>query len=143
MTRPPTVLFRLVLGLTLSWGATGCGGSGDRPELGKVSGTVKMDGKPLSGVIVVFKPDAGRAATGIADAAGKYQLTYLHGVNGAKVGPSTVSFEWPLGTSGPAIPEKYAAKSELKVEVKMGSNTLDFNLEPAKPGEAVSPPQAD
>jgi len=102
-----------------------------------------MDGKPMSGVIVVFKPDVGRPATGIADAAGKYQLTYSHGVNGSKTGQNTVSFEWPIGTSGPAIPEKYGAKSELKVEVKVGSNTLDFNLEPAKPGEAVSPPQAD
>jgi hypothetical protein len=49
----------------------------------------------------------------------------------------------PNSIGGPAIPEKYGAKSELKVEVKVGSNTLDFNLEPAKPGEAVSPPQAD
>src|SRR5262245_49070668 len=47
----------------------GCSG-GDRPELGYVSGTVTMDGEPLVGVIVTFKPEQGRPAVDVTDADG-------------------------------------------------------------------------
>lgn len=118
----------------------GCGGSGDRPELGEVSGTVTLDGAPLAGVIIVFKPDVGRAAVGETDEKGYYELEYLDGVPGCKIGPNTVSFEWPLGAAGKALPAKYmAGRSELKKDVQSGDNQIDFALESAKPGEAAAP----
>ena len=106
---------------------SGCS-NGDRPPLGQVSGTVTLDGEPLYGVIVMFKPDEGRPATGVTDAEGKYQLVYRYGVNGAKIGPNTISFAYPTGESGAPIPEKYAGKTTLKEEVKSGSNTFNFAL---------------
>lgn len=119
-----------VFGAVLFLMSSGCGGASDQPELGDVSGTVTIDGQPLAGCIIVFKPDIGRASTGLTDAEGKYSdLEYLYGVPGAKIGPQTVSFEYEIGASGPPIPAKYASKSELKVDVKAGSNTFDFALE--------------
>lgn len=108
----------------------GCGDGGDRPPLGKVTGTVTVNGEPLEGVLVSFKPEVGRAAFGLTDANGSYRLQYVQGVYGAKVGPSTVSFSWPTGASGSvAIPEKYGSKSTLTEEVSSGSNKFDFDLE--------------
>ena len=108
----------------------GCGDQGDRPPLGKVTGHVTVNGEPLAGVIISFKPEVGRAAAGLTDANGFYRLQYVQGVNGAKVGTSTVSFSWPTGSSGSvAIPEKYGSKSTLSEEVTSGSNTFDFDLE--------------
>lgn len=109
-------------------GLVGCGSS-DRPELGDVSGTVTLDGTPLSGVIILFKPDEGRPASAVTDEDGYYELAYRHGVEGTKVGPNTISFEWPLEQAGRPIPGKYtASKSELKETVEPGSNTFDFQL---------------
>jgi hypothetical protein len=112
----------------------GCSGSG--VPLGKVSGKVTLDGQPLAGVIINFKPEEGRAATGTTDGEGNYTLEYSYDEMGAKVGPNTVMFEWPLeagevGDSAPRrpIPAKYTGlKSELKVEVQKGKNSFDFDL---------------
>ena len=109
--------------------ALGCGDS-DRPELGTVTGNVTMGGKPLSGVIIVFKPEVGRPATATTDEAGHYELTYSYGVEGSKVGPNTISFEWPLGEAGAPIPAKYApGRSSLTKEVQPGDNVFDFDLD--------------
>lgn len=106
-----------------------------------MTGTVTMDGKPLSGVIVVFKPDVGRAGSGTTDANGKYELIYRYGVKGTKVGMNTISFEWPTGYTGggPAIPARYGTHTELREEVSPGMNPIDFELD-SDPGAAPQPP---
>jgi hypothetical protein len=108
---------------------TGCG-RGDRPPLGYVTGRVTIDGEPLVGVIVTFLPESGRPAVATTDADGRYELEYLGGVKGAKIGPTTVAFMPPTGgsTSHP-IPDKYQNKSEFQVEVQRGKNVFDFDLE--------------
>lgn len=107
----------------------GCGGVSDQPELGYVSGKVTLDGEPLAGVIISFQPDTGRAASDETDAEGHYDLEYRYKVPGCKVGPNTVSFAWPTGfEGGRPIPEKYAGRSELKVDVAAGSNEFDWDL---------------
>lgn len=118
--------FVLFLGLAL----VGCGSGDDTPPLGDVSGTITLDGQPLEGVIVVYKPDVGRAATGTTDAEGKYSLEFSYGVSGCKTGPCSVFLEWPLGsTKAKTLSPRYTTKSELKADVKEGSNTLDFALQ--------------
>lgn len=107
----------------------GCGG-GDMPDLGDVSGQVTLDGQPLEGVIILFKPEIGRVATATTDAEGKYELEYLYEVPGCKVGPNKVSFEWPLGaTNAKKLSARYTTNSELTADVKPGANTFDFALE--------------
>lgn len=124
--------------------AAGCG-SGDRPPLGRVTGTVTINGEPLSGVIVVFQPEEGRAAVAVTQADGSYEMSYVGGVKGAKVGPTNVSFAVPTGGSpSHPIPPKYQGKTDLNIEVESGTNTFDFDLvaegaaptrAPAKPGK--------
>jgi hypothetical protein len=129
---------------------SGCGGRGDQPELGEVTGTIKLDGKPLSGITVVFQPESGRPASGVTDAEGNYELTYIRQTKGAKVGPNRVeiapsedgeseeaeaeegeseSVTSPTRSGKPTIPARYNVRSELKVDVKAGTNTFDFDLE--------------
>lgn len=129
----------LALANVVLWGSIGCG-SGDRPELGTVSGKVTMDGQPLSGLIVVFKPDEGRAAVGETDSEGIYELEYLDGVAGCKVGPNTVSFEWPLGAGGKPIPQQYTAgRSTLKKDVQAGSNEINLEITSGGSGGGPAP----
>lgn len=142
----------LVLALTVMLlSLTGCGGSGDQPDLGQVQGTITFDGKPLSGVVVVFQPDSGRPARGRTDAEGKYELTYIRQTQGTKVGhnrvevaPSeeeddtadaeadteSVSNKRPgkFKSGKPKIPARYNIKSELEADVQPGENTFDFEL---------------
>ena len=106
---------------------TGCG-AGDRPPLGEVKGKVTLDGQPLQEVIVTFTPEVGRPAAGLTDANGMYELSYTHDAKGTKVGPNSVSFEWPTGAVGRPIPRKYADGSALQVDVESGDNTFDFEL---------------
>jgi len=126
------VLLRLALVLSLSalgLGIIGCS-QGDRPELGLVRGTVTLDGKALSGVIVQFEPEEGRAAAAETDADGNYDLIYVHGLKGARLGVNMVSIAWPDGEPGPVpIPARYGAKSELTADVQAGKNRFDFPLE--------------
>jgi hypothetical protein len=112
----------------------GCGRS-DLPELGYVTGTVKLDGKPLPNVMVQFHSDAGgRPGTGMTDSEGNYELVYTTGAKGTKVGPSRVELTtvWPEGEPPPGqkeqIPAKYNSASMLKEDVKPGRNTFDFDL---------------
>ncbi|MGN6547916.1 MAG: Ig-like domain-containing protein [Aureliella sp.] len=132
----------------------GCGGSSDQPQLGQVTGTVKLDGKPLSGIAVVFQPEGGRPARGRTDAEGKYELTYIRQTKGTKVGPNRVEIapseegeaeeeEEAAANAGeetapppkrpqskkPKVPARYNVQSELKVNVKPGQNTFDFDLQ--------------
>lgn len=116
--------------LLLAAALNGCGGSAEVPALGTVTGTVTLDGEPLVGVNVVFKPADGRAATGLTDAEGKYTLMYNSNNPGSKTGANKVAMEWPTGASdAKLLPSKYTSKSELTADVVAGSNTFDFNLE--------------
>ena len=117
-----------------------CAASG--PELGSVSGTVKMDGKPVPNAQLIFEPEGpGRAATGLTNEAGQYAMEYTPESAGALVGPVLVRIS-TLTTDHPeTIPPKYNLKSELKRTVESGKNVIDFDLESGgwvskkKPGE--------
>ena len=60
-------------------------------------------------------------------------MEYTYGVKGSKVGPSTVSFEWPLGFAGAkSLPAKYTTQSQMKEIVKEGRNTINLKLDSAE-----------
>ncbi len=125
-----------VLGLVLVVSIAGCSGpSGDAPDLAPVTGTVTMDGEPLSGVSVEFQSASGQVASGTTDASGRYELTYVGGAKGAEIGENTVRITTVLDHPTPPdyqdpIPAKYNEATELKVTVEPGENTHDFPLEP-------------
>jgi hypothetical protein len=116
----------------------GCGSSG--PKLGKVSGTVTLDGKPLPDARIEFQPGPeGSPSEARTDENGHYELMYGPDKPGAIVGEhlvriSTARMELAdeLGRemiSHPELlPPRYNQESELKREVVAGSQTIDFEL---------------
>ncbi|MBL8849304.1 MAG: hypothetical protein JNG89_06450 [Planctomycetaceae bacterium] len=129
-----TITLSLV-GLALA--GQGCG-RGDLPELASVSGTVTLDGKPLAGAIIAAYPDVGRPAVANIDEQGYYELQYKQGVEGTKLGRNKISFVWPTGGSGPAIPAKWGDQSKEYINVAEGANEFNFALESDPPPDETA-----
>ena len=128
--------------------AAGCGSVGELP-LGRVTGRVTYQGKPLAGWIIYFVPQRGPSASGVIDEEGHYTLTTRSSGDGAVVGTHTVYFA-PPSPAGPAeaesavegpevppppiqtipLPQKYRSPdgSGLTAEVESGGSTRDFEL---------------
>jgi hypothetical protein len=116
------------------------------PGLGRVSGTVTMDGSPVADAAILFEPQGGTAGTslGQTDASGKYELFYSRTHKGAVTGEHVVRINTYRETDDDkpqirkeTIPTKYNSKSELKVTVTRGSNTHNFEL--SSKGEVIQP----
>ncbi len=114
----------------------GCRNNGDRPDLGLVEGTVRLDGQPLPDIRVVFKKPGARAAVGATDANGHYYLVYLRDIKGAAVGEHTVSlFDMNKPENQPGsgrIPARYSPGAQdaepLIKTVEAGGQTINFDL---------------
>lgn len=131
-------------------GLAGCSNGVKTPDLGQVSGTVTLNGKPLDGATVEFIPDAGRPSIGMTDAQGKYKLLFRADQPGAVIGTHSVRITSRRDSSGgegstplvkarsETVPQKYNDATTLKVDVKAGSNTHDFPLEGTRSGKASS-----
>ena len=125
-----------VIGLVLMVLVSGCSTSSvDLPDLGTVSGTVTLGGKPLSKASVLFESAKGQGASGTTDENGRYELYFAGSTKGAEIGVNKVrittilDFPTPPDYKDP-IPAKYNESSELTVTVQAGPNTHDFALEP-------------
>ena len=84
----------------------GCGGGASgRPDLYPVSGTVMYNGEPVEGATVSFMAEgAPRAATGVTNAEGKFQLTTFDVNDGAVPGTHTVTVSKMEAGTTPADP---------------------------------------
>ena len=120
-------------------GFIGCGaGSSDQLKLGKVTGTVTLDGKPLADADVSFQPANGRASVGTTDETGAYDLVYLNDVKGATIGANQVMISTKKspeddndksGGTPERLPKKYHSQTTLSADVKAGENVFDFSLD--------------
>ncbi|MBA2117512.1 carboxypeptidase-like regulatory domain-containing protein [Bremerella alba] len=123
-------------------GAVWCSGCSsakpsDQPDLGEVSGTVTLDGNPLSDATVSFQSvELGRMASGKTDAQGHYELILLNDTKGAVVGANKVFITTaqpgddanPGSAKRETLPKKYHEKSELTADVKAEPNEFNFDL---------------
>lgn len=121
----------------------GCGG-GDGPEMGRVTGTISLDGQPLTKGVVNFQPVAsGNPANGTIGPDGTYSLTTFEPGDGAQVGNYLVTVsvrdekkvqnfipKTPPPPPKSYIPVKYESPktSELSTQVKPGLNPISFDL---------------
>jgi hypothetical protein len=88
-----------------------------------------MDGKPVENIIVVMKPESGRPAMVRSNKEGFYDIEYTQDEKGTKLGPTTVSLEWPLGENGGfAVPVQFGGMTTLKLDVKPGKQTFDIKM---------------
>ena len=120
----------------------GC--SGSRYPTAPVSGTVKMNGKPLPSAAMTFQPmGGGMASVGVTDTNGRYTLEFLTGeVVGAVVAKHRViirthrkantedtSSDRANPSARDPIPRRYNDESELTMEVpEDGTDSADFDL---------------
>ncbi|MFN3158964.1 MAG: hypothetical protein ACE37I_06595 [Rubinisphaera brasiliensis] len=118
---------------------SGCGSSGDTPDLGQVSGIIKVDGNPTPNVAVRFAPvDGGRPSTGTTDDTGRYELVYSTKLMGAKVGTHNVSIVVQSQGDEEIDPTKMGLPTEgdtgnisdiiKTADVTSGSNTIDLEF---------------
>jgi len=108
----------------------GCSGS-QQPPLGRVRGTVMLDGAALVNATVLFTPaGAGRTSQGTTDASGRYELSYLRDIRGANVDRHTVRITTASEENGgrELLPPRYHSQSELEVRVAAGRNVCNFEL---------------
>ncbi|WP_437231107.1 carboxypeptidase regulatory-like domain-containing protein [Planctomicrobium sp. SH661] len=117
---------------------SGCG-SASGPSIAPVRGVVTLDGKPVSGAIVEFQPEAGRPSVSVTRPDGAYEMQYAVKVPGAVLGPHTVTIRNPAVQSRgeneettPSmtlpLPDRFHSESEMEVEVKPNSNVFNFEL---------------
>jgi hypothetical protein len=121
--------------------SVGCGDG--RMPLGKVSGVVTVDGKPLSKGQIVFVTDTRRAFGSIEDGKIVDVTTYQAG-DGVSLGTHKVAIrpkvdesemmslpkgKSPFSLDG-SVPVKYhkASTSGLIAEIKRGDNAVEFKL---------------
>ena len=113
---------------------TGCGDSG--PRLETVTGTVTLDGEPLSqGGISFENPATGHAAGGKLEA-GRFTVQLPHGEYKVALEPPMVEAPSPDGLSPPTqkpavdLPRKYLSvtTTDLTAHVTGDSTEFDFQL---------------
>lgn len=131
---PPTIYLLVAL-----IGFTGCS-RGFKQETANVHGTVKLNGKPLTGGSVMFTPETGRGAVGVIDAQGEFELGTYEPGDGAIVGKHKVAV-FPVGSSfeSEQVPSNYVPiptryqngnSSGIEIEVKAGqANKVEVNLQ--------------
>jgi hypothetical protein len=129
----------LVLAALLS-GAAGCSRSSSELESrSPVRGSVKVAGKPASGLIVRFHLDPGTAderapklVETLTDSEGAFRVSQNVPNDGLAPGKYTVTFFWPVGggSESPSSSDQLRGrfsnpeKSQFRVEVQLGSNEL-------------------
>jgi hypothetical protein len=119
----------------------GCGHDG-YAELGlvDVTGTVTLDGQPLTGAKVSFEGNDKRSAIGTTDSAGHFRLMYDSQTPGAMPGLKIVRIttaDTDVEGGGAAegssvakesVPARYNRQSELKADVSATQRTFNFEL---------------
>lgn len=130
--------------------SAGCGGSINadysKLDLVEVSGTVTLDGQPLSGATVAFEAPDRTFSSGVTDASGHYTLMFNTEKSGCLTGQKTVRIkfvtdsETPEGetetegaekspaASGQKVPEQYNQKSTLTATVDADHTSFNFDL---------------
>ena len=138
--------------LMASLAAVGCG-DGLRPDyaslgLVPISGTVTLDGQPLSGAVVFFEAEDKTQAYATTDENGVYEMKFNSEVNGVTPGKKVVRISTTASTGeedgaepegdpdeekkaapkNDRVPAAYNSKSKLVVEVTDAKTVYDFKL---------------
>ena len=144
---PPSVAW-LSIATVLALLPAGCGQPLEADysslNLATVSGTVTQNGKPLTGVSVIFEAQDLTHSYGRTNDSGQYELMFNSTQEGITPGTKTVRITYPTAdTAGgeeadpdaeppvdaKKIPARYNTRSELSVEIAGGqSHVFDFDL---------------
>ncbi len=113
----------------------GCGGG----SMAEVSGTVTLDGKPIElGAIQFFPADGKSVTTGGAIKDGRYSVQVPIGIKKVSLMATKVVGKAKLYATADSpevprtqemLPAKYNEHTELRLDVKPGTNRKDFELQ--------------
>ena len=105
-------------------------GCSDAPPLGKVSGTVTLDGDPVPKAVVAFQPEGAPASRGVTDSNGRYELIYQMDSSGAVFGPHRVIIFLPKNAEFSEMDSSEAAGGPVQrsADVHKGTQVIDFTL---------------
>jgi hypothetical protein len=137
----------LFAGILLFLLSFSCGCHDGGPEISRVDGIIRLNGKPAPGMMVRFLPDPQQGndvaidASGVSDEQGRYVLEYSYqgqegegapvGWHRVLVSDATLPYT-PQGRTPPPsrVPFEYAspATTPLAVEVKPGEQTIDLEV---------------
>lgn len=134
--RAPRALRAVAFALAMAAVTSGCG----RRDMGRVSGTLTFQGKPVPKGIVKFTPKGHPAGAGETDDAGRFVLNTLQKGDGAFQGACVVTVvpvaEFEEGSIAPKprpdIPNKYRdySTTPFKADVVAGKeNVFTFDME--------------
>ncbi|MBI1348498.1 carboxypeptidase regulatory-like domain-containing protein [bacterium] len=111
------------------------------PEVAEVTGTITLDGQPLTGVNIQFVPQApgGSPSFGGTNEDGQYRLLFNSKTAGALLGTHRVEIlarDIPRDENGDLllsvmpvkIPRRYSQPGALTADVHSGRNTIRFDL---------------
>jgi hypothetical protein len=141
--RPRRRIQRVAAGILIVSAIASLAGCGGGSNVARVSGTITLDGQPLTSGTVHFVPSEGRAAKGKIAPDGTYRLGTFGEADGALLGThqvAIVAYEpveikqqgppFPKPTNKPLVPPKYLeiGSSGLTFTVEPGRNTADFEL---------------
>ena len=127
--------------VVIALSAAAVSGCGTRDvKLMPVAGVVTLDGNPVEGAYVTFRPQSGRPSVGRTEADGRYTLAFTGKVKGALVGLHRVTVttkqdpDPDTGVEGTPerIPDWYNRRSELEIEVTRDRKPYDLHLTSAK-----------
>lgn len=106
--------------------------TGDRPDLGYVSGTVTLDGQPMPDAMVQFYQEGLRPSKALTQPDGTYELVYLRNIKGVALGTHDVYIdrvtEKEVTPKHLRLPARYNVESTLTAEVEPGDNVFDWEL---------------
>jgi hypothetical protein len=120
----------VAIGLACLW-AAGCGD--DRPERVPVSGTVTIDGAPLTYGSIMFVNSSTRPAGSAIDSQGRFTLSCYEAADGAVVGKHRVRIiaAEPYGDDAVRwlAPKKYANANTSGIELEVTVPGDDLKIE--------------
>lgn len=130
---------RLVAGCLVSialFTACGCPSSGPDVELGKVTGTVTLDGNKLNAGRVIFFNVSGYSETADIKPDGRYEVQTAVGETDVFINHREPDIQPPEGRPGMPmpgknlVPDKYSDSktSGLKLTVNKGDNAFDIEM---------------
>ena len=118
-------------------GLFGCGEKSEKAQLGKVSGSVEYQGKPLSQGAIAFIPEKGHSASGKIKDGQIVEVTTYEPGDGAPIGLHQVTISAVDNPNADmytktksVIPVKYTdpKQSGLNAQIKAGENVLKYDL---------------
>lgn len=108
-------------------------GTGQLTELGKVAGTVLLDGKPLPDARVEFVTSDDKLAEAITDIQGRYRMSFSEKRDGVPLGDNQVRVSKRDKNGQEMIRPAFNSKSILQRAVLEGENEFNFSLTSGSP----------